>query len=307
MTENITVDILIPAYNAEDFIVETVATCLKQTYSCLRVVVVDDCSGDNSIKHLMQEYGNDERLEIYRNDSNLGVGVNYNMALTYIRSQYFILLDHDDLLMPDAVANLMTAIEQRPQLGFVTGAIDYYLQETGEFRRFNRWQGIINNLADCRLNLPMPFSCNATLFRASVLDNIKDKFGEVFISSLCSDYDFWFKLYKTGVKGYIIPDQVAVYRVHAGSASRAQWKLYRDVALDLYGNHMDVYLQFSSYTFNELCRNLLSYIYHTLIKKHEGFSRKAVQNILSFAFKSLMVKKDQLNKQSLDASRFLQE
>lgn len=87
--------ILIPTFNGEKFVSETIKSCLNQTYDNLEVVVIDDGSEDNTLEVLEQF---NESIEIIVNDENKGLPRNINKGVFGSDSEYFIYLGHDDIL-----------------------------------------------------------------------------------------------------------------------------------------------------------------------------------------------------------------
>jgi alpha-1,3-rhamnosyltransferase len=94
------VTIVIPTYNAEDYIYETVDSCLKQTYTNIEVVVIDDVSKDNTPNILK---GFQDYIKVVSNNKNQGLPKNINSVILDSDSEYFIYLGHDDLLPSDHV------------------------------------------------------------------------------------------------------------------------------------------------------------------------------------------------------------
>ena len=95
------VSIVIPAYNSERYIGRTVTFALATDYPNLEVVVVDDCSTDNTLKVL--ELFHDKRLRVIRNEKNLGMTGNWNKCVRSARGEYVKLIPADDLVYPDCI------------------------------------------------------------------------------------------------------------------------------------------------------------------------------------------------------------
>lgn len=97
---NKTVSIIIPTYNGEKYIKETIDSCLNQTYQNVEIIVIDDCSSDNTINILK---GYSEKIRLYLNEQNQGISKNVNKGVFLSTGEYFILLGHDDLLAPNHI------------------------------------------------------------------------------------------------------------------------------------------------------------------------------------------------------------
>lgn len=94
------VSIIMPSYNTGCFIGETIESVLAQTYSKWELIIVDDCSNDNT-EDVVKKYLTDERIRFIKNDRNYGAAVSRNRALFEAKGKWIAFLDSDDLWMPD--------------------------------------------------------------------------------------------------------------------------------------------------------------------------------------------------------------
>lgn len=91
------VSVIIPAYNSEKYIAETIKSVINQGYKNWEMVIVDDCSTDNT-KEIINHYRNiDDRIKYIKLDINSGAAVARNKALELSRGRYKAFLDADDL------------------------------------------------------------------------------------------------------------------------------------------------------------------------------------------------------------------
>lgn len=93
------VSIIMPSYNTASFIEETIQSVLNQTYTNWELIIVDDCSTDNTDEVL--ENIKDSRIRYFKNDKNSGAAVSRNKALREARGQWIAYLDSDDLWLPE--------------------------------------------------------------------------------------------------------------------------------------------------------------------------------------------------------------
>lgn len=94
------VSIIIPTYNGEKYIKETINSCINQTYHNIEIIVIDDGSNDNTVS-ILKEYG--KKIRLYLNEQNQGISKNVNKGVSLSKGEYFILLGHDDLLAKNHV------------------------------------------------------------------------------------------------------------------------------------------------------------------------------------------------------------
>ncbi len=89
------VSIIMPNYNGEKYLKETIESVLLQTYANWELLFVDDCSTDNSLK-IVKSYG-DPRIKVFQNDTNSGAAVSRNLALRKAMGKWIAFLDSDDV------------------------------------------------------------------------------------------------------------------------------------------------------------------------------------------------------------------
>ena len=89
------VSIVMPNYNSEKYVVESINSILEQTYQNWELLFVDDCSTDNSIE--VARSFNDDRIKIFKNETNSGAAVSRNYALREAKGKWIAFLDSDDL------------------------------------------------------------------------------------------------------------------------------------------------------------------------------------------------------------------
>ena len=108
MTNSPAVSVIIPMYNAENYISDCLDSILNQTFKDFEVIVVNDCSLDNSgaiAESYLEKFGG--RLKIYDNKKNLGAGSTRNKGLTLSRGDYIFFIDSDDFITPTALEEMI--------------------------------------------------------------------------------------------------------------------------------------------------------------------------------------------------------
>jgi len=108
------VSICIPTYNHAHFLPEAIRSALAQTERDLEVLVVDNCSADDTSGVVDEFCRTDSRVRYVRNETNLGLVGNLNRCLELARGVYVKYLLADDLLEPDCVTTMVRALESSP-------------------------------------------------------------------------------------------------------------------------------------------------------------------------------------------------
>lgn len=95
------VSVIIPAYNAGDYILYAIQSLRDQTISDFECIVVDDCSSDATLSIAERASGGDPRFRIVRNERNLGAAQSRNLGVSMARGRYIAFLDADDYFLND--------------------------------------------------------------------------------------------------------------------------------------------------------------------------------------------------------------
>ena len=111
------VSVCIPVRNGADYIAEALESVLAQTFGDFELLVVDNCSTDDT-ETIVRRY-TDRRLRYIRNAKNLGLVGNANRCLHLASSEYVCLFHHDDVMLPENLARKVSVLDSHPGVGFV--------------------------------------------------------------------------------------------------------------------------------------------------------------------------------------------
>lgn len=103
------VSVIIPAYNAADYIQRCVNSVRKQTYKKLQIIIVDDGSTDNTFNMCKKYTEEDSRIELYSKE-NSGVANTRNYGLNCVNGDYVMFVDTDDYIAPNMITLLLSKI-----------------------------------------------------------------------------------------------------------------------------------------------------------------------------------------------------
>lgn len=105
------VSVVMPSYNTGKYIAETINSVLAQTFSSWELLIVDDCSTDDTDEVVMP-YLADQRIRYLKNENNSGAAVSRNRALREAKGKWIAFLDSDDLWMPDKLEKQIQFMEK---------------------------------------------------------------------------------------------------------------------------------------------------------------------------------------------------
>lgn len=119
------VSILVPLYNSEDYIINTLESCVNQTYDNIEIVVVDDGSTDRSYE-LVREYGKDRpQVSIYTQPNSGGCRAR-NLAFKKSKGDLIVYLDADDIISTDKIEAQVKLLEGKPDTTICTSQWDRF-------------------------------------------------------------------------------------------------------------------------------------------------------------------------------------
>ena len=207
------VSIIMPSYNTGRFIAETVNSVLAQTYTNWEIIIVDDCSTDNT-DEIVAQFLSDSRIKYLKNEKNSGAAVSRNRALREAKGKWIAFLDSDDLWAPDKLERQIAFMENngyhfsytnyseideesKPLGKSVTGP-----KKIGKTGMYNYcWPGCLTVMYDAE-----------TVGLIQIADIKKN-----------NDYAMWLKVCKKA-KCYLLNEDLASYRKRAGSISNHSYK-----------------------------------------------------------------------------------
>lgn len=215
--QNEKVSIITPVYNCEKLIGETIECVLNQTYQNWEMLLVDDCSSDNSAE-IIQEYAQkDNRIKYFKLEENSGAAVARNRALEESTGRFIAYLDSDDLWKKDKLEKQVKFMLEN-HYGFT--CTDYE-KITEDGTSLNK---VINIPKKVNYNL---FLRNTIIQTVGVMVDTQitgKKLLEMPLIRRRQDAATWCQLLKNGYDCYECPENLSYYRVVSNSLSSNKWK-----------------------------------------------------------------------------------
>lgn len=212
------VSVCIPVYNNADYVGETIDSILAQTYQNIELIMVDDNSTDDSYRVLQDYAKKDERVKIYRNESNLGMSGNWNRCLELCTGEILKLVCADDLLSPQIIERELEIFEKYPEVVLVesdTRLVNLDGKYRGWYRRYPRSGSVDGTIIARKGFFSQDYfgAPQANSFRRSAYEQVKG-FSPEF--HYIVDYDFFVNIAKLG-KVFIIHEPLNYFRVREDS------------------------------------------------------------------------------------------
>ena len=210
------VSVCIPAYNNAGYIKDTIDSILNQTYQNIELIIVDDCSTDNTAG-VIEAIG-DSRIKLYRNEKNLGMTGNWNHCLELATGEFVKLVCADDMIDQNAIEKEAKAMMDNPTASLVesdTRLVDINGKKTGAFKRYHK-SGLVDGKKLAKKALLIKDFYGApvnNLIRKSALEQTGG-FDDTFTYIL--DFDLWVSLSCAG-DVYIIHELLNSFRIRNDS------------------------------------------------------------------------------------------
>ena len=200
--------IIIPCWNAGNWIRESVASALSQTYRPLEVIVVDDGSIDGVTQQILRTL-HDPRLRVFFRPHH-GVAEARNFAIHQAAGDYILPLDADDGIEPGYLAACIDVLGTHPEVGMVYSRADCFGEDSGPWHLpdFTLGEMLVHNVI-----------YNAGAFRKA--DFLRTT-GYDQQLPCWEDWDFWLSLLALELRPWRLDEVYFHYRVHSGSRSWTQ-------------------------------------------------------------------------------------
>ncbi len=118
------VSVVVPCYNHEKYVKETIESIINQTYKNIELIVIDDGSKDNSVQ-VIQEMA-DKHGFTFVHRPNKGLSATLNEGIRLSKGKYFCAIASDDILMLEKIEKQVTFMEANPEYGMCYGKILYF-------------------------------------------------------------------------------------------------------------------------------------------------------------------------------------
>ncbi len=214
MTDGL-VSIIMPSWNTAKFIGESIQCVIDQTYQNWELIIVDDCSTDNT-DEVVKPFLADQRIKYLHNEKNSGAALTRNYALREAQGEWIAFLDSDDLWTPDKLEK---------QIGFMKHH-GYTLSYT-EYEKIDEEDKALNiyvsgpEVVDKRKMYRYDYIGQLTMMYSA------KHFGVIQIKDIKknNDYAIRLQLYKTpGTEAHLLKENLAKYRVRKVSISHDKFR-----------------------------------------------------------------------------------
>ena len=221
------VSIITPTYNCAGFIAETIESVLAQTYADFEMIIVDDCSKDNTEEVVKKYTEKDARIKYVRLETNSGAAKARTESMRLAEGEFMAFLDSDDLWFPDKLERQLKFMKKN---GYAFSCTAYkQIDEKG--KDLGRVIKAIPKTNYNRLLLDCPVGNSTVMYNAEIMGKF-----EVPDIRKRNDDALWLTMLKKEKYIYGMNEVLAKYRIRRNSISsnkldvvKYHWILYRDI------------------------------------------------------------------------------
>jgi len=223
--EEVKISIITPAYNASKYIGATIDSVIAQTYQNWELIIVNDCSKDNTVE-VVQKYANYEpRIRLIDHETNVGVACARNTALDAATGDYIAFLDSDDMWMPEKLEKQLNFMQEN-NFAITYTKYQIYFSDTCQKGKVVKAK---KKMTERSVYKDTSIAC------LTVMVNRKET-GLFHMPRIkhTEDNVTWQEIMSRGYAAYGLLENLALYRMSSSSmtgnkmkAARDQWDTYR--------------------------------------------------------------------------------
>ncbi|CAG9433898.1 hypothetical protein NVI2019_PEGOAJLN_03646 [Providencia alcalifaciens] len=208
------VSIIIPCFNCESSISQTLTSLLNQSYSNLEILLCDDGSTDKTYEIIQNLQKKDIRIKVMKNEENMGIIFTLNHLLDVSSGKYIARMDSDDICHPKRIEEQIIYIKKNK----LDGAGSFY-KTFGKKTKVIKLPIGIDSISYC-LGFMNTFCHPSIMIKSEVYKKYQYATNAMHIE----DYDLWSRMIKNGVKIDNINKVLLYYRLHPNQISKVKSK-----------------------------------------------------------------------------------
>lgn len=205
------ISVLMPAYNSEKYIAESIQSILDQTLTDFELRIINDGSTDGTAA-IIDKFTDPRIIKTHRTQ-NEGLVATRNALIEQARGKYIAYLDNDDIAFPDRLAKQYDFLEAG-NADICSGAHQTFNEETG--KRRNSKECYTNADIKALISVYCPLCNPAVMGRAEIFKQFRYRPG----NDHAEDYSLWQEIALAGYKFANLKDQLITYRIHPKQISR---------------------------------------------------------------------------------------
>lgn len=214
------VSIIMPCYNAERYVAQSIESVLAQTYQNWELLITDDGSTDKSVEIVSKYCIKDDRISILVPDEHQGIARTRNMSIARAKGKFVAFLDSDDIWYSEKLEKQVGYMLEN-DVAFTYSSYEIIDAQCNSKNRVVKDAGVVSYKKYLRNTI----ICCGTV----VVDKEKTGHFATPIIKTSEDMSLWLSIMKRGFDAYPVPGPLHKYRITPGSASSNKFKAACDV------------------------------------------------------------------------------
>ena len=205
------ISVLIPTYNVEAFVEQAISSICNQTYTNLEIIIIDDCSTDQTYPIVEELAAKDNRIKLFRNSSNKKIATTLNTAFSYSTGEFIARMDGDDISVPNRLEQQLNYLLQHPDIDLL--GLNYIVidENNKEIKRESHISDPQKIIRAANFVSPIPHFWLAKRI-------VYEKIGPYRIPGV-EDYDFLLRGLDLGFTMSNIPEYLYLHRIRGGNTA----------------------------------------------------------------------------------------
>ena len=204
------ISIILPSYNRAPYLAKTIESCLNQTFIDFELIIVDDCSVDNSFDLAKTYASQDLRIRVIKNDTNRKLPASLNIGFAHATGRYLTWTSDDNLYHEKSLEKMVLYLDSMKDIGLVYADYTLIDESANIGKRIYQESPEFLPIRDC--------VGPCFLYRADLAKKIGEYNESMF---LIEDYEYWLRLGLIS-KLFHIKESLYFYRTHPGSLTRTR-------------------------------------------------------------------------------------
>ncbi|MDG6360461.1 glycosyltransferase family 2 protein [Glaesserella parasuis] len=210
MTSLPLVSVIIPCYNAENFVESAVRSIMEQTYSNLEIIVINDCSSDNTGEILKRLAEKDPRIKYIENEQNLKLPKTLNKGIKLSKGEYIARMDADDISFPERLEKQIAFLLSNSEIDLVS-TNSQWIDENDDILDYRTTHPKFH----CEIQHVLPWKCPlvhpSIIARRSFFIDLEGYKEDILFGE---DYELWIRGWLEGKMYHCLPEVLLYYRSH---------------------------------------------------------------------------------------------
>lgn len=262
------ISVILPSYNGEKYISQSIQSVIDQSEQDWELIIVNDCSVDNTLKICESFAEKDKRIKVISNQTNKKLPASLNVGFASAHGKYLTWTSDDNYYKPNAFEKMSKYLDEHTEVDLVSMEFDLidendkFINSSDNYRKYKRCEPALI----CGNNVGAAF-----MYRKTIANRV----GEYDTNTFCAeDYDYWCRIALAGKISYT-PDNIYVYRLQPNSLTATKQRQIQEKTKYIQRKYADAFFEKFKFTKSDKTKFYVNILqegdYKTLTKTYRFF------------------------------------